>query len=77
MVPGEGIEPPTFGLQNRCSTAELTRHIKGLALERPDNWAPLDPIGTQSAFYSPAAAAAASSPITAAAFASELAVRLA
>src|SRR5258708_15924794 len=25
-VPGEGIEPPTFGLQNRCSTAELTRH---------------------------------------------------
>jgi hypothetical protein len=26
MVPGEGIEPPTFGLQNRCSTAELTRH---------------------------------------------------
>jgi hypothetical protein len=26
VVPGEGIEPPTFGLQNRCSTAELTRH---------------------------------------------------
>ena len=25
LVPGEGIEPPTFGLQNRCSTAELTR----------------------------------------------------
>ena len=25
-VPGEGIEPPTNGLQNRCSTAELTRH---------------------------------------------------
>ena len=24
-MPGEGIEPPTFGLQNRCSTAELTR----------------------------------------------------
>jgi len=23
MVPAEGIEPPTFGLQNRCSTAEL------------------------------------------------------
>jgi hypothetical protein len=48
-----------------------------LARERSDNWAPLGPIGTQSAFYSPAAAAAASSPITAAAFASELAVRLA
>jgi hypothetical protein len=25
-VPAEGIEPPTFGLQNRCSTAELSRH---------------------------------------------------
>jgi hypothetical protein len=24
-VPVEGIEPPTFGLQNRCSTAELNR----------------------------------------------------
>jgi hypothetical protein len=24
-VPGEGIEPPTNGLQNRCSTAELAR----------------------------------------------------
>jgi hypothetical protein len=22
---GEGIEPPTFGLQNRCTTAVLTR----------------------------------------------------
>ena len=29
MVPGEGIEPPTFGLQNRCSTAELARHYEG------------------------------------------------
>ena len=26
LVPGEGIEPPTNGLQNRCSTAELARH---------------------------------------------------
>src|SRR3546814_11801309 len=25
LVPDEGIEPPTFGLQNRCSTAELIR----------------------------------------------------
>jgi hypothetical protein len=25
MVPGEGIEPPTFGLQNRCTAAVLTR----------------------------------------------------
>src|SRR5262245_60588812 len=27
MVPAEGIEPPTFGLQNRCSTAELSRPV--------------------------------------------------
>jgi hypothetical protein len=27
VVPAEGIEPPTFGLQNRCSTAELSRRI--------------------------------------------------
>ena len=25
MVPGEGLEPPTFGLQNRCTTTVLTR----------------------------------------------------
>ena len=30
-MPGEGLEPPTNGLQNRCSTAELTRQIKDLA----------------------------------------------
>ncbi len=30
LVPGEGFEPPTCGLQNRCSTAELTRQINGL-----------------------------------------------
>jgi hypothetical protein len=24
-VPGEGFEPPAFGLQNRCTTAVLTR----------------------------------------------------
>ncbi len=28
MVPVEGIEPPTFGLQNRCSTAELNRQTR-------------------------------------------------
>jgi hypothetical protein len=26
LVPVERIELPTFGLQNRCSTAELNRH---------------------------------------------------
>jgi hypothetical protein len=30
LVPGEGLEPPTNGLQNRCSTAELTWQINGL-----------------------------------------------
>jgi hypothetical protein len=30
VVPGERIELPTNGLQNRCSTAELTRHFKYL-----------------------------------------------
>jgi hypothetical protein len=30
MVPGEGFEPPTFGLQNRCTTTVLTRQINGL-----------------------------------------------
>ena len=27
MVPDEGIEPPTFGLQNRCTTAVLIRPL--------------------------------------------------
>ncbi len=27
MVPVERIELPTFGLQNRCSTAELNRRL--------------------------------------------------
>ncbi len=25
MVPDEGLEPPTFGLQNRCTTTVLIR----------------------------------------------------
>jgi hypothetical protein len=28
LVPGERIELPTNGLQNRCSTAELTRQYR-------------------------------------------------
>ena len=32
VVPGEGIEPPAFGLQNRCTTAVLTRHIDTLSM---------------------------------------------
>jgi hypothetical protein len=34
LVPGERIELPTNGLQNRCSTAELTRRIKFGSSER-------------------------------------------
>jgi hypothetical protein len=30
VVPGERFELPTNGLQNRCSTTELTRHINDL-----------------------------------------------
>ena len=28
LVPAEGFEPPTNGLQNRCSTTELSRQTK-------------------------------------------------
>src|SRR3546814_8285932 len=28
MMPDVGIEPPTFGLQNRCTTAVLIRHVR-------------------------------------------------
>jgi hypothetical protein len=28
MVPAEGFEPPTYGLQNRCTTTVLSRQIK-------------------------------------------------
>jgi hypothetical protein len=32
VVPVERVELPTFGLQNRCSTAELNRReVRGLA----------------------------------------------
>jgi hypothetical protein len=27
-MPAEGLEPPTNGLQNRCSTTELSRRRK-------------------------------------------------
>ena len=33
-MPGEGFEPPTFGLQNRCTTTVLTRrkYLLGMGL---------------------------------------------
>src|SRR5271168_3271877 len=27
-LPAEGFEPPTYGLQNRCTTTVLSRHFK-------------------------------------------------
>lgn len=30
LVPGEGFEPPTFGLQNRCTAAVLTRRCRSV-----------------------------------------------
>jgi hypothetical protein len=40
MVPVERIELPTFGLQNRCSTAELNRRIEDVSERRtkPAAW---------------------------------------
>ena len=41
MVPGERIELPTNGLQNRCSTAELTRlELTAISLARLPQAAP-------------------------------------
>jgi hypothetical protein len=37
MVPGEGFEPPTFGLQNRCTATVLTRPTNPI----PVYWIPL------------------------------------
>lgn len=38
-MPAEGIEPPTFGLQNRCSTAELSRlQDQGVKAEARSVW---------------------------------------
>jgi hypothetical protein len=38
MVPVERIELPTFGLQNRCSTAELNRRIEGSRGQNNIGW---------------------------------------
>jgi hypothetical protein len=37
LVPGERIELPTNGLQNRCSTAELTRLVARLSISEYPN----------------------------------------
>jgi hypothetical protein len=39
VVPVERIELPTFGLQNRCSTAELNRRIETIGEGKyPATW---------------------------------------
>jgi hypothetical protein len=35
LVPGEGFEPPTFGLQNRCTATVLTRQSQILSGDHP------------------------------------------
>ena len=58
MVPDEGIEPPTFGLQNRCSTAELIRPRRpDLAISRISR--------AQEALYDPATTVGVQGPLTA------------
>jgi hypothetical protein len=41
VVPVERIELPTFGLQNRCSTAELNRRIEKHFVARDPDLIPL------------------------------------
>ena len=36
MVPEEGLEPPTFGLQNRCTTAVLIRPAAHVGQSTPN-----------------------------------------
>jgi hypothetical protein len=38
MVPGEGFEPPTFGLQNRCTATVLTRRSAGAYYSIPGEY---------------------------------------
>jgi hypothetical protein len=33
-MPAEGFEPPTYGLQNRCTTTVLSRHFEGRRIRR-------------------------------------------
>ena len=65
-MPDEGIEPPTFGLQNRCSTAELIRRFKRLSLSasraaRKSGALQADPAATVGD-HGPCAATASSMP---------------
>ncbi len=52
LVPGEGIEPPAFGLQNRCTTAVLTRRVRKKTQGRcpwtPPRAEPLEPYSSDS-----------------------------
>jgi hypothetical protein len=46
-VPGERFELPTNGLQNRCSTTELTRQVNDLAFSCSPNWHRIGTAGKQ------------------------------
>ena len=52
LVPGERFELPTNGLQNRCSTTELTRHHEGIQLLTHFDLAGKGRIGTGTEFVS-------------------------
>ena len=74
-VPGERIELPTNGLQNRCSTAELTRQINGLGLPNSAIATGLPPEKVATRSYSVRIPANAASMISAArAFREQVAV---
>src|SRR6185437_14243836 len=54
LVPGERIELPTNGLQNRCSTAELTRlELRATSLARPPQADPAHPAARLSTIKPP------------------------
>src|SRR6516165_9367224 len=47
LVPGERFELPTNGLQNRCSTTELTRQINDLQ-DRSEAWLQLVAVSSRN-----------------------------
>src|SRR5215471_2764194 len=52
LVPGERFELPTNGLQNRCSTTELTRQINDLQ-DRSEAWLPLVAVSSRNSRPAP------------------------
>src|SRR6516225_6972502 len=52
LVPGERFELPTNGLQNRCSTTELTRQINDLQ-DRSEAWLQLVAVSSRNSRPAP------------------------